>query len=134
MRSATPVARPEREVGVGLSQTAIAQDRDRDAAWRPPDVDQKAADGRRVGAEIYLENLVSGKRGRLWRWRCTGPSRLVHGRGVPHRSICPRFSYFIGNPAEHARISDPALDLLPVAGQYGQAVPAVGFKLAQRLA
>lgn len=87
-----PVARPERQFWIRLTQTAIPQDRHRDAAGRPSHVTQQAADDRRVSSEYNLEHLVSRKRSRLWRWGCARLTLADHARGRRRELLCRRFS------------------------------------------
>ena len=132
-QQADAVAGGQGELRVGRAEVAAAQNRDGRAGRWPGDLTELSAAGGRVADDGDLDEPVSGQRG----------GRVLPGRvGVGVVPVGGELGVggawlaggdLAGDGAQHAGGGDPALDLVAVGGQHGQAIMAVDLQLPQRL-
>ena len=101
--------------------------------WGQVMAPERLADGGGAVGDGDFEDLVAGQRGgRLAEGRLR-VAECPFGGELGFGCLLPGCVDLLGDGAQHAGVGDPALDLLAVGGQHGQAVVAVDLKLAQGL-
>jgi flavin reductase (DIM6/NTAB) family NADH-FMN oxidoreductase RutF len=89
---------------------------------------------RQIAGDGDLDDLVTGQRDGRVAENVLGVAVVPVGGGLGLRGLAMSAGDLAGEGLQDAGAGDPALDLVPVRGQQGQAVAAVDLQMAQRLA